>query len=156
MTKLANLDFAALDIAEKNYLTWVVHIKIHLKTGNLGETIRDENSATSQDWSKVMIFIRRHIDEGLNSEYLTVENPLAFWKTLYNHPKMMILPRVYYEWTHLMIQDFKSMIEYNFAIFRISFQMKLCREIITKEDMLEKTFSIFHVSNVLLQQQYRK
>ncbi|XP_070677788.1 uncharacterized protein [Malus domestica] len=34
--------------------------------------------------------------------------------------------------------------------------MKLCGETITEEDMLEKTFSTFHASNVLLQQQYRE
>ena len=34
--------------------------------------------------------------------------------------------------------------------------MKLCGESITEHDMLEKTFSTFHASNVLLQQQYRE
>ncbi|KAM1016799.1 hypothetical protein ACFX11_046440 [Malus domestica] len=33
--------------------------------------------------------------------------------------------------------------------------MKLCGDTITEEDMLEKTFSTFHASNVLLQQQYK-
>ncbi|KAM2655117.1 hypothetical protein EV2_026546 [Malus domestica] len=40
-------------------------------------------------------------------------------------------------------------------MFRISSQIKLCGDTITEEDMLEKTFSTFHASNVLLQQQYR-
>ncbi|XP_013731516.1 cold shock protein 2-like [Brassica napus] len=34
--------------------------------------------------------------------------------------------------------------------------MRLCGETVTKKDLLEKTFSTFHSSNVLLQQQYRK
>nr|XP_028959983.1 uncharacterized protein LOC114825433 [Malus domestica] len=58
-----------------------------------------------------MIFICRHLDEGLKSKYLAVEDPLALWK--------------------------------------------LCGDTITEEDLLEKTFSTFHASNVLLQQQYR-
>ncbi|KAM1483359.1 hypothetical protein ACFX1Q_035267 [Malus domestica] len=33
--------------------------------------------------------------------------------------------------------------------------MKLCGDTITEKDMLEKTFSTFHASNVLMQQQYR-
>ncbi|KAM0969645.1 hypothetical protein ACFX2A_018134 [Malus domestica] len=33
--------------------------------------------------------------------------------------------------------------------------MKLCGDAITEEDMLEKTFSTFHASNVLMQHQYR-
>ncbi|XP_070672495.1 uncharacterized protein [Malus domestica] len=68
----------------------------------------------------------------------------------------MILLIARYEWTHLRIQDFKSVAEYNSAMFRISSQMKLCGETITEEDMLEKTFSTFHASNVLMQQQYRE
>nr|XP_008341470.2 uncharacterized protein LOC103404345 [Malus domestica] len=145
------------DITGNNYLTWVVDAKIHLETGNLRETIKEENSASSQDRAKAMIFIRCHLDEGLKNEYLIVEDPLALWNELrnkYNHQKMMILPRACYEWTHLRIQDFKTVVEYNSAMFKISFQMKLCGETITEEDMLEKTFSIFNASNVLLQQQY--
>ncbi|XP_068339127.1 uncharacterized protein [Pyrus communis] len=97
-----------------------------------------------------MIFIRRHLDEALKSEYLTVENPLALWNALrnrYNHQTTVILPRAHYEWTHLRIQDFKSVAEYNSALFRITSQMKLCGDIITEEHMLEKTLSTFHDSN---------
>ncbi|XP_048443087.1 uncharacterized protein LOC125478700 [Pyrus x bretschneideri] len=116
MANLSKLDFVALDITEKNNLTWVVDTKIYLEARNLGETIREENSASSQDQAKAMIFIRRHLDEGLKSEYLTVEDPLALWKALknkYNPQKTVILPRTCYEWTHLRIQDFKSVAEYN-------------------------------------------
>ncbi|XP_070681893.1 uncharacterized protein [Malus domestica] len=105
-----------------------------------------------------MIFIRRHLDEALKSEYLTVEDPLALWQALrsrYNNQTTVILPRASYEWTHLRIQDFKSVVEYNSTLFRITSQMKLCGDTITEEMLLEKTFSIFHASNVLLQQQYR-
>ena len=56
----------------------------------------------------------------------------------------------------MKLQDFKSVSEYNYALFKISSQLKLCRENITEEDMLEKTFTTFHASNVLLQQQYRE
>nr|XP_028954963.1 uncharacterized protein LOC114823712 [Malus domestica] len=117
--------------------------KIHLEVGNLGDTIKEVNNASSQDRAKAMIFIHRHLDEGLKSDYLTVEDLLALWKALrniYNHQKM----------------DFKKVAEYNSAMFRISSHMKLCGENITEEDMLEKTFNTFHASNVLLQQQYRE
>ncbi|XP_068340239.1 uncharacterized protein [Pyrus communis] len=153
MANLAKLDFVALDITGKNYLTWVVDTKIHLKVGKLEETIKEETIASSQDRAKAMIFIHRHLDEGLKSEYLIVEEPLALWKALrnkYNHQKTMILPRTHYEWTHLRIQDFNLVAKYNSAMFRISSQMKLYGETITEEDMLKKTFNTFHASNVLL------
>ncbi|XP_068309614.1 uncharacterized protein [Pyrus communis] len=158
MANLEKLEFAALDITRKNYLTWVLDTKMHLEAGNLGDNIREDNSSSSQDRAKAMIFICRHLDEALKSEYLTVEDPLALWNALrnrYNHQTTVILLRARYEWTHLRIQDFKSMAEYNSALFRIISQMKLCGDIITEEHMLEKTISTFHASNVLLQQQYR-
>ncbi|XP_068322595.1 uncharacterized protein [Pyrus communis] len=133
MANLAKLEFAALDITGKNYFTWVLDTKIHMEAGNLGDTIREESSSSSQDRTKAIIFIRRHLDETLKSKY--------------NHQTMVILPRARYEWTHLRIQDFKSMAKYNSALFRITSQMKLCGDIITEEHMLGKTLSTFHASN---------
>ena len=57
---------------------------------------------------------------------------------------------------HLRLQDFKIVGEYNSASFKINSQFKMCGEKVTKEDMLEKTFTTFHASNKLLQQQYRE
>ncbi|KAM1291255.1 hypothetical protein ACFX13_018679 [Malus domestica] len=79
MANLTKLEYAALDITRKNYLTWVLDTKIHLEAGNLGDTIREENNSSSQERAKAMIFIRRHLDETLKSEYLTVEDLLALW-----------------------------------------------------------------------------
>nr|XP_028953879.1 uncharacterized protein LOC114822896 [Malus domestica] len=114
MANLTKLDFTALDVTGKIYLTWVLDTKIHLEARNLGDTIREENNSSSQDRAKAMIFI---LDKGLKSE----------------------------------IQDFKSVAEYNSALFRITSQMKLCGGTITEKDLLDKTFSTFHASNVLLQ-----
>ncbi|XP_070667908.1 uncharacterized protein [Malus domestica] len=139
MVNLAKLDFAALDITGKNYLTWVLDTKIHLEAVNLGDTIREESSLSSQDRAKAMIFIRRHLDEVRKSEYLTVKDLLALWKALrnrYNHQTMVIFPRARYDCTHLRIQDFKSMAEYNSALFKITSQMKLCEDTITEEMLL--------------------
>nr|XP_008368293.1 uncharacterized protein LOC103431897 [Malus domestica] len=76
-------------------------------------------------------------------------------RSRYNHQTTMILPRARYEWTYLRIQDFKSVAEYNSTLFKITSQMKLCEDTIIEEILLEKTFNTFHVSNVLMQQQYR-
>ncbi|XP_070681821.1 uncharacterized protein [Malus domestica] len=83
MANLAKLDFVALDITRKNYLTWIMDAKIHLEAANLGETIKEDNSASSQDRAKAMICIRRHLDKGLKSDF--VEKPLlrkTSWKRL--------------------------------------------------------------------------
>ena len=95
----------------------------------------------------------------MKAEYLTVKDPLVLWNSLkerYEHQITVILPKARYDGMHLRLQDFKSVSEYNSAIFRISSQLQLCGEKIIDEDMLEKTFSTFHASNVLPQQQYRE
>jgi hypothetical protein len=43
MSNLTKLEFVALDISGKNYLSWILDIEIHLEAMNLGETIRDGN-----------------------------------------------------------------------------------------------------------------
>ncbi|KAI5343066.1 hypothetical protein L3X38_010942 [Prunus dulcis] len=158
MANLAKLEFAALDLSRDNYLSWVLDAKIHLQANGLGQTIVDENDASPEENAKAMIFLRRHIHEALKSEYVVVDEPLVLWKALgerYDHQKTVTLPRARYEWTHLRFQDYKSVSEYNSAMHRITSLMRLCGENISEEDMLEKTLSTFHASNVLLQQQYR-
>ncbi|KAK9689835.1 hypothetical protein RND81_09G084700 [Saponaria officinalis] len=126
MLNIAKLEFVALDITGKNYLSWVLDAEIHLDAKRLGETIKEGNKITSQD------------------------------KERYDHQKTVILSNAHYDWMHLRLQDFKSVSEYNSAMFRITSQLKLCGEKITDMDMLEKTYSTFHVNNVVLQTQYRE
>jgi len=159
MANLTKLEFIALDISGKNYLSWVLDAEIHLSAMNLGDTIKEENQASPQDLAKAMIFLRHHLHEELKTEYLTVKDPLILWNNLkerYEHQRTVILPKAPYNWIHLRLQDFKIVSDYNSALFKISSQLKLCGEKITDEDMLEKTYSTFHASNLLLQQQYRE
>ena len=48
------------------------------------------------------------------------------------------------------------MSEYNSALFDIVSQLELCGVKFDENELLEKTFFTFHVSNILLQQQYRQ
>ncbi len=57
---------------------------------------------------------------------------------------------------HLRLQDFKKVSDYNSELFRIVSKLRLRGEDIQDDDMLEKTFSTFHASNLILQQQYRE
>ncbi|XP_016567232.1 uncharacterized protein LOC107865492 [Capsicum annuum] len=159
MSNLSKLEFVALDITEKNYLSWVLDAEIHLDAKGLGDTIKQENDASSQYKMKAMIFLRHHLHEGLKTEYLTVKYPLELWinlKDRYHHLKLTVLPKAKYDWIHLRFQDFKIVVEYNSVVHKLSSILRLCGETITYEDLLEKTFSTFHASNVFLQQQYRE
>nr|XP_023919902.1 uncharacterized protein LOC112031443 [Quercus suber] len=111
MSNLTKLEFAALDISGKNYLSWTLDAEIHLEAKNLGDTIKVGNQASLQDRAKSMIFIRHHLHEELKSEYLTVKDPLVLWNDLkerYENQKSVILPKARYNWLNLRLQDFKS------------------------------------------------
>ncbi|XP_075096298.1 uncharacterized protein LOC107825045 [Nicotiana tabacum] len=129
MSNLSKLEFVALDISGKNYLSWVLDAEIHLAAKGLGNTITQ------------------------------VKDPLELWtglKERYDHLKATVLPKARYEWMHLRLQDFKIVSEYNSVVFRITSQLKLCGEVMNDEDLLEKTLTTFYASNMVLQQQYRE
>ena len=100
MTNITKLKFAALDISDKNYLSWILDAEIHLDAMNFGNTIKERNTVSQHDRAKALIFIRHHFDKGLKSEYLTVKDPLIIWKSLkerYDHQNTVILLRAHYD-----------------------------------------------------------
>ena len=46
MTNMTKLEFAALDISGKNYLSWILDAEIHLDAMNLGNNIKEGNTAS--------------------------------------------------------------------------------------------------------------
>jgi hypothetical protein len=77
-----------LDITSKNYFSWILDIKIHLDVMGLGDTIKDDNKASSQNKVKIMIFLCRHLYEEFMIEYLTIKDPIILWQNLkerYDH-----------------------------------------------------------------------
>jgi hypothetical protein len=131
MSNLSKLEFEALDISGKNYLPWALDAEIHLDAEGNGDTIKEGNATSAQQKAKAMIFLRHHLHGDLKNEYLTVKDPLVLWNCLkerYEHQKTITLPKARYEWMHLRLQDFKTVTEYNSAVFRITSQLKLCGE----------------------------
>ncbi|XP_023633487.1 uncharacterized protein LOC111829059 [Capsella rubella] len=150
MSKLNNLDFTALNLSGDNYFQWALDAKIILKSKGLGECIVDGNEEPDKNKYKAILIIRHHLVESLKDQYVTIENPLDLWNELknrYDHQRTVLLAKAMYDWRNLSIQDFKSVHEYNSAMFKIVSILKLCGEEISEKDMLEKTFSTFHTSN---------
>ncbi|XP_074288654.1 uncharacterized protein LOC141613810 [Silene latifolia] len=157
MSNLTKLDFAVLDISGSNYSEWVLEAKMYLKSYALGDAIKVGNTASEQSKAKAIIFLCRHLHEGLKYEYLIVKDSLILWQNLkerYGHLTTVILPKAKFDWIHLRLQDFKSVIEYNSTMHRFASQLTLCGEKISDADMLEKTYQTFHSSQLLLSQKY--
>ncbi|XP_073129075.1 uncharacterized protein [Henckelia pumila] len=90
MSNISKLEFAALDISGKNYLSWILDAEIHLDAMGIGNTIKDENNESPQNRANAMIFLRHHLHDGLKIEYLTIKDPLDLWNNLkerYSHQK---------------------------------------------------------------------
>ena len=57
MSKISSLNFIALDISDKNYLSWILDAEINLDATNLGKTIKKGNPRSLQDRVKALIFL---------------------------------------------------------------------------------------------------
>ena len=71
------------------------------------------------------------------NEHLIVKDHFTLWSNLkerYDHQNTVILPKVWYDWMHMRLQDFKTISEYNFTLFKINSQLKLCEEKNHKEN----------------------
>ncbi|XP_048620054.1 uncharacterized protein LOC125590510 [Brassica napus] len=159
MSKISNLDYAALNLPGDNYLHWALDTKIDLWSKELGDAIIEGNNETDTNQYRAISIIRHHLIEGLKDQYLTMENSLDLWTALqrrYDHQKTVLLPKAKHVWKNLRFMDYKSVDEYNSILFKIVSMMRLCGEEVTEKELLDKTFSTFHSTNVLLQQQYRK
>lgn len=116
MSNLIKLEFGALDILRKNYLSWILDIKIHLDIINFGITLKGRNDTPLQEHVKALIFLCHHIDQGLKGDYVMLKETLILWSNLrkqYDYQNIMILPRAHYDWLYLRLQDFKFANKYN-------------------------------------------
>ena len=158
MSNMAKLEFPALEVNGKNYMPWTIDAEMHLESMGIREAINFINDCSLQDKARAHVFLRKHIDQLLRIEYLNVHDPCTLWTNLkerFDHQREIMLPNARSEWMSLRFQDFKKVNEYNSALFRICSQLRFCGEEVSDEEMLEKTYSTFHASNITLMQQYR-
>ncbi|GJX88088.1 hypothetical protein Tco_0340102 [Tanacetum coccineum] len=114
MSNLSKLEFGALNVTGKNYMPWVLDIKMHLESMGMSQTIVENNDSPPQDKARANIFLRKHIDDRLKFEYLTTEDPSILWKDLTDHfdnQREVLLPAIPEEWRSLRFQDFKKVNE---------------------------------------------
>ena len=156
MSNLNNLDFTALEVSGRNYLKWVQDVKLHLTAKCIRAAIETHIADKPVDEAQkatAMIFIRRHIHDALQTEYLAEEDPRTLWLALadrFDQKKDIYLPEARHDWQHLRFQDFKSVNEYIYEVCRIRSLLKFCKVELTKSDLLEKTYLTFNATNIVL------
>ena len=158
MSNIEKIKFPSLDITGANYIQWTANVKRHLKSMGALATLEEDNKCSEETKAKADVFLHQHLDEKLEFEYSNCDDPSILWKDLqgrFDHQRDVLLPSARDEWNNLRFQDFKKVNEYTSALFRICSTLRFCGQIVTEGDLLEKTLSTFHASNLNLQQQYR-
>ena len=67
MAKLASLKFVALDVSGENYMSWVIDVRLLLKSKGMCYTIEDGAEANEQDKYTAMVIIHHHLHENLKA-----------------------------------------------------------------------------------------
>ncbi|KAM3189271.1 hypothetical protein ACQJBY_067907 [Aegilops geniculata] len=158
-------EFEELALNGHNYPTWAMDIKISLASRGIARAIQPPETPlpdgamllTEQQNYAALFIIRHHIHPDLKSEYLQEESPSTLFlalKTRYEQQKAVVLPEALHDWTHLRLQDFKSIGEYNHVVHKICSKLRFCEKEPTEGEKIEKTLSTMLPSDRILQQQY--
>ena len=105
---MANIEkpkFNILDVSGNNYLLWCLDVELYLQDQGLVETLVEDGDYTKKDKANALIFIHRHLLDGLKTQYLQVRQLSNLWKRLkeqYDHTKTVML------FKHNMIGSFRG------------------------------------------------
>ena len=76
-------------------------MEMHLQGQDLANAITENETSNAKDNANALIFIRSHLHESLQTQYLSVRDPQTLWKRLkdrYDHTKTVIFPQAQYDW----------------------------------------------------------
>jgi hypothetical protein len=76
-------------------------------------------------------------------------------QTRYEQQKAVILPEANHDWTHLKLQDYKSIEDYNHVVHRICARLRFCEKEHLEVDKIETILQTMISSDMILQHQYR-
>ena len=155
-------EFEELALDGHNYPTWALDIKISLASKNILSALLPPNERVDplHDAYKynALYIIRHHLHPDLKAEYVMEEEPNVLWLSLknrYEQQKAVILPEANHEWTHIRLQDYKSIGDYNHAVHKICARLRFCGKEPSDADKIEKTLQTMIPSDRVLQHQYR-
>ena len=144
-----------------NYLSWSLDAEILLNGKNLLKTIKPKSGESSSETenAQALHFLRHHLSTTLKNEYMTERNPKVLWDSLHERfekIESVLLPKVERKWQNLRFQDYKTVEEYNTALYGIVTRMKLCGRTLEDKDLINKTLSTFHPKLTYVSRPYKK
>ncbi|XP_023742452.1 uncharacterized protein LOC111890579 [Lactuca sativa] len=124
MSNIAKLESKELEVSGKNYMSWMIDVKMHLLSMGIPNSIYENNECSAQEKVKAQVFICKHINEILRFDYLDITNPSILWNRLkekFDHQKEVIRPNSRDEWRTLRFQYIKKVNEYNLSLVSCKF-----------------------------------
>ncbi|XP_020243507.1 uncharacterized protein LOC109821758 [Asparagus officinalis] len=118
MSDISKRAFVELAVDGSNYLTLALDVEIYIDSCDLSSTIDPASQSTSAQKAKALIFLRHHLNKDLKNEYLTEKDPAILWQSLKDR---------FDQQTTIML-----------------LQLKLCKQNITEDELIEKTLFTFH------------
>lgn len=156
---MEKLQFPVLKLDGSNYLSWSQNAEIVLNAKGLGDSIIVDQHGDLQTTAQAIFILRHHLDQDLQAQYIDEYNPKSLWDSLkrrYDHMRLITLPAARNEWIHLRVLDHPTIAGYNSALFCITAQLRVCGQVISDADRIEKTLSTFPAANITFAQQYRQ
>jgi len=162
-SNIEKLKYPPLSINGDKYLIWVTHTKAHLTAKGLNHTIQEQFTPIGQDQYKEaaqsIIFIRHHLTEDLQSNYLSTENPAILWKLLhdrFDNQRTIFMPQAIHDFNHIRFQDFATVSEYNTTLTDIVSRLEICglEQMVTDKKLIDKTLSTFSPAHSTLSEIY--
>ena len=99
MVYITKSKFHVLDVSGYDYQSWKPDIELHLQGEGLVDVSVEDGKAIAKDKANALIFIRRHLHNILNVQYLMIRDYLELWiklKERYDHMKIDVLPQAQY------------------------------------------------------------
>jgi hypothetical protein len=159
-TRLQPLLFNPLTPDGSNFLEWVDDAKVVLAAEELDVYLQTDSIEELPDplrWHTLLI-LRRHLDPALRQHYIQVNDPAELWEQLharFHHEQTIFRPQARNDWINLRVLDFPDFVTFNSELHRISAQLRLCGEVVTEAQLIDKTLSTFPPATAILAQQYK-
>jgi hypothetical protein len=148
-------------------LEWVNDTKTVLSVDDLARTLTHPQASTSEDpapqiptvckW-QALLLLQQHLDHSLRLQYPQVDDLADLWTQLHSrfqHQQNLFLPQARTNWINLRVLDFPDFASFNSELHRITAQLRLCDQTVTKAKLIKKTLSTFPPATAILSQQYR-
>jgi transposase InsO family protein len=163
-SELEKLKYEPLRTDGTNYLQWATLTEDHLISQGWEVCIQNDFEFEDSDSNKLnaraLIFIKKHMECGLKTQYLTTRITSELWtslKTRFGDLQTVIWPRTQLDWTSLRFTNFKSVSDFNQSLMDITQRAKACGKAALVDDfaLIDKTLSTFPIEHTNLALQYR-